>query len=312
MILMCLSEESRSQSNYVSEIARGHEETTERARNMTTERARVVTTEGARNNVITERARARNVTVERAHNVTVERVRNVTTESARTRYMTTESARNVTTESARAHNVTTERARARNVTTERASSVMTERAHSVMTERARNETTERAHSVMTERASNVTIERAHSVTTERLHNVTAERARVMTPERAQETPYLVATIELVIDDFDDGEKIGYRPKIKGKNNDCCICLAEFKQGNMCCLILPACCHRFHVACIIPWLAKNKTCPLCRTRVRVRVVPCPRIDDLLRHSQSLPSSCNDRNCYIISADSILTIPIRPLV
>lgn len=231
MTLMCLPQESRSQSNYVSEIAQGHEETTERARNMTTERARVVTTEGARN---------------------------------------------------------------------------------VTTERARNETAERAHSVMTERARNVTIERARSVTTERSHDMTVERARVMTPERAQATPYLVAksAIELVIDDFDDQEKIGTKPKIKGKNNDCCICLAEFKQGNMCCLILPACCHRFHVACIIPWLAKNKTCPLCRTRVRV--VPCPRIDDLLRHSQSLPSSCNDRNCYIISASSILTIPVRPLV
>lgn len=32
--------------------------------------------------------------------------------------------------------------------------------------------------------------------------------------------------------------------------------------------LPACNHSFHVQCIDEWLAKNVTCPICRTSVLV--------------------------------------------
>lgn len=92
------------------------------------------------------------------------------------------------------------------------------------------------------------------------HNVAIERALVM---------------EVVIDIPDDDRKI------RGINNDCCICLGEFEQEDDTCheLILSTCRHRFHAACIIPWLlAKNKTCPFCRTCVTT-ITTYAQVEDL---------------------------------
>lgn len=72
-----------------------------------------------------------------------------------------------------------------------------------------------------------------------------------------------AIIEVVIDVIEEGIKT---PAIKGKNTDCSICIAETKYREIS-LILPICGHKFHKACIEPWLKEKKTCPLCRTRVR---------------------------------------------
>jgi len=42
---------------------------------------------------------------------------------------------------------------------------------------------------------------------------------------------------------------------------CCVCLEDFLDGDA--LRRLDCCHRFHVACIDPWLASNRACPICK-------------------------------------------------
>ncbi|XP_014787081.1 E3 ubiquitin-protein ligase RNF181 [Octopus bimaculoides] len=43
---------------------------------------------------------------------------------------------------------------------------------------------------------------------------------------------------------------------------CTICLGEFEENNEI-KTLP-CNHQFHSSCILPWLEKVNTCPMCRT------------------------------------------------
>ncbi|OIT01513.1 PREDICTED: RING-H2 finger protein ATL47-like [Nicotiana attenuata] len=103
----------------------------------------------------------------------------------------------------------------------------------------------------------------------------AESARYVTTERGR------AGVEIVIDIPDE---------IKGTNSDCCICLGEFDEqeeeddddDDMREVILVACCHRFHAACITPWLLvpKNETCPFCRTYVTA-LVTYVRLQDLIK-------------------------------
>lgn len=46
-------------------------------------------------------------------------------------------------------------------------------------------------------------------------------------------------------------------------DECAICLEEFKEGDECRMLLPSCFHIFHKACVDPWLFKDGSCPLCR-------------------------------------------------
>ncbi|KAG5672873.1 hypothetical protein PVAND_002961 [Polypedilum vanderplanki] len=50
---------------------------------------------------------------------------------------------------------------------------------------------------------------------------------------------------------------------------CSICLApnENLTGNEKFLTLPQCNHDFHAECILPWLERTNTCPLCRTEMK---------------------------------------------
>ncbi|WMV60242.1 hypothetical protein MTR67_053627 [Solanum verrucosum] len=83
-------------------------------------------------------------------------------------------------------------------------------------------------------------------------------ASAPTPTRTERA----VTIDVVIDISNEAIKtLG----IKGENSDCSICIEEIKHMEMI-FIFPICCHRFHYACIRPWLEKNRTCPLCRTCV----------------------------------------------
>jgi len=55
-------------------------------------------------------------------------------------------------------------------------------------------------------------------------------------------------------------------KEKSKNLDselkkCAICLEEFDDGEDVKFLL--CLHRFHQACIDPWMEKHTTCPICK-------------------------------------------------
>lgn len=50
---------------------------------------------------------------------------------------------------------------------------------------------------------------------------------------------------------------------EGFSRDCPVCLAEFRQGETL-RRLDACGHAFHQECIDAWLARNVSCPVCRT------------------------------------------------
>ncbi|CAH9104189.1 unnamed protein product [Cuscuta europaea] len=49
---------------------------------------------------------------------------------------------------------------------------------------------------------------------------------------------------------------------------CSVCLDQYKEGDVITLLKPSCLHRFHKECIVSWLGKNRTCPVCRSRVAV--------------------------------------------
>ena len=55
------------------------------------------------------------------------------------------------------------------------------------------------------------------------------------------------------DDDDDG------------GESCAVCRAGFERGDQC-LGLPRCGHAYHAECLVPWLAENKCCPLCKTEI----------------------------------------------
>ena len=53
---------------------------------------------------------------------------------------------------------------------------------------------------------------------------------------------------------------------KSSSLSCAICLEDYKSGDECrCFV--KCDHSYHKACIDPWLAQGKRCPLCREPVR---------------------------------------------
>ena len=49
--------------------------------------------------------------------------------------------------------------------------------------------------------------------------------------------------------------------------DCTTCLEPFMRGER--VVKLACSHIYHRQCIVPWLMRNDTCPLCRRRVDPR-------------------------------------------
>ncbi|XP_078442721.1 RING/U-box superfamily protein isoform X2 [Wolffia australiana] len=46
--------------------------------------------------------------------------------------------------------------------------------------------------------------------------------------------------------------------------ECSICLEEFERGDS--LVRLHCDHRFHHACLFPWLSSGGDCPCCRSRI----------------------------------------------
>ncbi|PWA74421.1 cation/H+ exchanger, Cation/H+ exchanger, CPA1 family [Artemisia annua] len=47
----------------------------------------------------------------------------------------------------------------------------------------------------------------------------------------------------------------------GKNDDCVICLDEFKEKEP--VVVISCQHLFHAYCIMKWFSENQSCPICR-------------------------------------------------
>ncbi|KAF9051816.1 hypothetical protein BJ165DRAFT_1340269, partial [Panaeolus papilionaceus] len=52
-------------------------------------------------------------------------------------------------------------------------------------------------------------------------------------------------------------------------NKCGICLFQFKDGDRAGLT-SVCRHSFHETCLERWLARSKTCPLCRVELDLDV------------------------------------------
>ena len=66
--------------------------------------------------------------------------------------------------------------------------------------------------------------------------------------------------------FDMNEKYCKKEKDgKVEVPNCCICLDEISMGEK--TVLLPCGHMFHSDCIITWLKKNNTCPMCRFEIK---------------------------------------------
>ena len=59
-----------------------------------------------------------------------------------------------------------------------------------------------------------------------------------------------------------GMKVTVKQRHVEQQPECSICLADFILAETVCNT--PCNHLFHFQCIVPWLKKEKTCPLCRT------------------------------------------------
>ncbi len=51
--------------------------------------------------------------------------------------------------------------------------------------------------------------------------------------------------------------------------DCVICLSKFEQNEAVCLLLCHSSHVFHEKCILGWLEKQLTCPICRKDIQFK-------------------------------------------
>ena len=47
---------------------------------------------------------------------------------------------------------------------------------------------------------------------------------------------------------------------KKQTDSCSICLCHLNTG----IVTTKCDHRFHKDCLVEWIVRNRTCPLCRT------------------------------------------------
>ena len=57
-------------------------------------------------------------------------------------------------------------------------------------------------------------------------------------------------------------------KLNDENKRCIICLEDFKCNDI--IIYLPCFHIFHDYCIIKWLRKNATCPICKSNINKMV------------------------------------------
>ena len=63
-------------------------------------------------------------------------------------------------------------------------------------------------------------------------------------------------------------KIQDLSKLKDTNKGCTICIEDFKINDIA-IYLP-CFHLFHKNCIIDWIKKKPTCPLCKINIKENI------------------------------------------
>ncbi|CAI9753373.1 unnamed protein product [Fraxinus pennsylvanica] len=67
------------------------------------------------------------------------------------------------------------------------------------------------------------------------------------------------------------------PKVTGKDlvlgTDCAVCLDDIESDQLARMI-PGCNHGFHLMCADSWLSKHPVCPLCRAKIRPKLLNPP--------------------------------------
>ena len=65
-----------------------------------------------------------------------------------------------------------------------------------------------------------------------------------------------------IKDISSTNIINKKSELLLNGEKCVICMQKYKiRENV--LLLNKCCHHFHKRCLIRWIKKNKSCPICR-------------------------------------------------
>ncbi|MCO5587786.1 hypothetical protein L7F22_041738 [Adiantum nelumboides] len=84
----------------------------------------------------------------------------------------------------------------------------------------------------------------------------------------------LASLGFPLIDYNQGLSISFRRKLptvpfdaSRDDNQCAVCLGEYQIDEKL-QELPLCKHLFHISCIDEWLAKNATCPICRTSLTI--------------------------------------------
>ncbi|CAH9144507.1 unnamed protein product, partial [Cuscuta epithymum] len=67
------------------------------------------------------------------------------------------------------------------------------------------------------------------------------------------------------DEVELKKEVSYGAAAEDGGETCSVCLEGFCKGDVI-TSLPPCSHRFHKACILPWLRRKYTCPLCRSNI----------------------------------------------
>ncbi|CAI2361006.1 unnamed protein product [Moneuplotes crassus] len=76
-----------------------------------------------------------------------------------------------------------------------------------------------------------------------------------------------------------------------KDDLCCICLENFKEGVQVTELSCNAKHTFHTQCISDWIRRNSNCPICRSPVSA-----DQIGEIERHEVILSSSASNANDY----------------
>lgn len=75
--------------------------------------------------------------------------------------------------------------------------------------------------------------------------------------------------------------------------DCPVCLSVLTESEELCFCTCTSKHVFHAACVKPWVAQHKSCPVCRGRsAKTRPYFLPVLIDLLSPPVSPSSPCVD--------------------
>ncbi len=88
----------------------------------------------------------------------------------------------------------------------------------------------------------------------------------VTPSDPDESPSiaveLVPSLAVIVDELDEGHRRLDHPTDEVET--CTVCLDDYVDGVE--LRMLQCSHRFHRACIDPWLLERYTCPLCKDNI----------------------------------------------